>query len=170
MEFGGLPGREENGEPRVAPLNEAGEPPRAAPAEAPRDAAAEAPRDAAEAPRPRRDVPAVRKVAAATKAPKYDLDGGFDLYRARLESYLRQRNCWSVVIGTENPDPRNEENQRNYEERNLFARDTLLFGLLAKDAKKVCKFTRVSEMWSARCSYVIQRLELFTSRTIDTMG
>ncbi|ETI46438.1 hypothetical protein F443_09174 [Phytophthora nicotianae P1569] len=123
MEFGGLPGCGESGEPRVAPpvLNEAGEPPRAAPADAPRNAA--------EAPRPRRDEPTVRKVAVATKAPKYDLDGEFDLYRARLELYLRQRNCWSEVIETENPDPRNEENQRNYEERNLFARDTLLIVL-----------------------------------------
>ncbi|GMF22868.1 unnamed protein product [Phytophthora fragariaefolia] len=82
---------------------------------------------------------AVRKVAAGTKAPKYDSDGGFDLYRARLESYLRQRDCWNVVIGTEAPDPQNAAQQQNYEERNLFARDALLFGLLPKDAKKVCK-------------------------------
>ncbi|GMF18667.1 unnamed protein product [Phytophthora fragariaefolia] len=92
---------------------------------------------------------AVRKVAAGTKAPKYDYDGGFDLYRARLESYLRQRDCWNVVIGTEAHDPQNAAQQQNYEERNLFARDALLFGLLPKDAKKLCKLARVSEMWTA---------------------
>ncbi|KAJ8576911.1 hypothetical protein ON010_g2299 [Phytophthora cinnamomi] len=92
---------------------------------------------------------AVRKVAAATKTPKYDADGGFDLYRARLESYLRQRDCWNVVVGTEGLDAQNAAQQQIYEERNLFARDALLCGLLPKDAKKVCKFARVSEMWTA---------------------
>ncbi|EGZ09053.1 hypothetical protein PHYSODRAFT_407790, partial [Phytophthora sojae] len=85
----------------------------------------------------------------ATKAPKYDENGGFDLYRARLESYLRQRDCWNVVLGTEGPDAQNAERQRIYEERNLFARDTLLFGLLPKDAKKICTLVRVTEMWTA---------------------
>ncbi|KAJ8524360.1 hypothetical protein ON010_g16758 [Phytophthora cinnamomi] len=92
---------------------------------------------------------AVRKVAAATKTPKYDADGGFDLYRARLESYLRQRDCWNVVVGTEGPDAQNAAQQQIYEERKGFARDALLCGLLPKDAKKGCKFALVSEMWTA---------------------
>ncbi|GMF32744.1 unnamed protein product [Phytophthora fragariaefolia] len=79
---------------------------------------------------------AVRKVTAGTKAPKYDSDGGFDLYRARLESYLRQRDCWNVVIGTEAPGPQNATQQQNYEERNLLARDALLFGLSLKMRRK----------------------------------
>ncbi|ETL38273.1 hypothetical protein L916_10129 [Phytophthora nicotianae] len=85
--------------------------------------------------------PSVRKVAGGAKPPKYEEDSGLDLYRARLESFLRQRECWNVVIGAEAPDP--------HEERNLFARDALLSGLLVKDAKKICKKTEVGEMWAA---------------------
>ncbi|POM65562.1 LOW QUALITY PROTEIN: Hypothetical protein PHPALM_18700 [Phytophthora palmivora] len=92
--------------------------------------------------------PAVRKVSGGGKAPKYDDDGGFDLYRARLESYLRQRDCWRVVIGEEGPDLQNVELNNPFEERNLFARDALLFGLQSKDAKKICKLSRASEMWA----------------------
>ncbi|POM77284.1 Hypothetical protein PHPALM_5355 [Phytophthora palmivora] len=93
--------------------------------------------------------PGVRKVPGSTKAPKYDEDGGFDLFKARLESYLRQRDCWNVVIGDEGPDAVNADQNRIFEERNLFARNALLQGLLSKDAKKICKLARVSEMWTS---------------------
>ncbi|OWZ00986.1 hypothetical protein PHMEG_00027711, partial [Phytophthora megakarya] len=91
----------------------------------------------------------VNQVPGAAKAPKFDDDGGFDLCKARLESYLRQRDCWNVVIGTEGPDTGNEEANQIFEEKNLFARDALLHGLLSKDAKKICKMSRVSEMWTS---------------------
>ncbi|OWZ05489.1 hypothetical protein PHMEG_00022422 [Phytophthora megakarya] len=87
-------------------------------------------------------------LSATRNSREYEEDGGFDLYKARLESYLRQQDCCTVVIGTEGPDPLDEDQQRNFEERNLFARDALIYGLLSKDAKNVCKITRVSEMWT----------------------
>ncbi|OWZ18756.1 polyprotein [Phytophthora megakarya] len=51
-------------------------------------------------------------------------------------------------MGTEGPDTGNEEAHQIFEERNLFARDALLHGLLSKDSKKICKMSRVSEMWT----------------------
>ncbi|KAJ8575397.1 hypothetical protein ON010_g3810 [Phytophthora cinnamomi] len=62
---------------------------------------------------------------------QYDGDGGFDLYWARLESYLRQRGCWNVVVRIEGPDMQNAAQQQIYEERNLFARDAFVTGLHA---------------------------------------
>ncbi|POM60092.1 hypothetical protein PHPALM_31092 [Phytophthora palmivora] len=51
----------------------------------------------------------VNLVPGSTKAPKYDEDGDFDLFKARLESYLRQRDCWNVGIGDEAPDAVNAD-------------------------------------------------------------
>ncbi|ETM30849.1 hypothetical protein L914_21476 [Phytophthora nicotianae] len=37
----------------------------------------------------------------STKPPKYDEKGGFDLYRAMLESFRTQRERWGIVDGTD---------------------------------------------------------------------
>lgn len=39
------------------------------------------------------------------KQPQYTEDGGFDLYKAQLRSFLTQRDCWGVISGHIRPDP-----------------------------------------------------------------
>ncbi|ETK73755.1 hypothetical protein F441_22913 [Phytophthora nicotianae CJ01A1] len=56
----------------------------------------------------------------STKPPKYDEKGGFDLYRAMLESFRTQRERWGIVDGT----------------------DVL-------DAAKICTMTYARQMWLA---------------------
>ncbi|KAE9007217.1 hypothetical protein PF007_g18397 [Phytophthora fragariae] len=75
--------------------------------------------------------------------------GGFDLYRAQFESYLAQRDCCGILAGTDTRDGSNAAAQAIWDERNGFARDSLLRGLLAKDAKRVCKMLNGHDMWVA---------------------
>ncbi|KAG6582973.1 Integrase, catalytic core protein [Phytophthora cinnamomi] len=79
-----------------------------------------------------------------SKPPKYNNEGGFDLYHAQIEGYLRQHECRDVVDGNGVPaDPNNQQ----WAERNQFARCALLFSMLPKDSKKVCKMANAREMW-----------------------
>ncbi|POM77327.1 Hypothetical protein PHPALM_5303 [Phytophthora palmivora] len=84
--------------------------------------------------------PGVRKVPGSTKARKYDEDGGKIGVIFETARLLECSNC---------PDAVNADQNRIFEETNLFARDTLLQDLLSKDAKKICKLARVSEMWTS---------------------
>ncbi|KAE8970245.1 hypothetical protein PR002_g27175 [Phytophthora rubi] len=78
-----------------------------------------------------------------SKPPKYTKEGGFDLYHAQIEGYLRQNQCWDVVEGNGAADPGNP----HWAERNQFARCALLFGMLLTDSKKVCRMANAREMW-----------------------
>ncbi|KAE9023050.1 hypothetical protein PR003_g11006 [Phytophthora rubi] len=64
------------------------------------------------------------------KPPQYTEDGGFDLFKAQLRSYLTQRDCWGIVSGRIQPDPNDAARQQIYEEKNTFVCDALLRGLL----------------------------------------
>ncbi|KAE8970317.1 hypothetical protein PR003_g28421, partial [Phytophthora rubi] len=37
----------------------------------------------------------------SNKPPKFDEEGGFDLYKAMLQSYLMQRGAWGILDGTD---------------------------------------------------------------------
>ncbi|RAW43453.1 hypothetical protein PC110_g439 [Phytophthora cactorum] len=86
----------------------------------------------------------------SNKPLKYDEEGGFDLYEAVLESYLAQRGCWVILDGTDALDasPTAAETARQ-SEKNTFARDVLLRGVLIKDATKICTMTDARQMWVA---------------------
>ncbi|ETP31434.1 hypothetical protein F442_19700 [Phytophthora nicotianae P10297] len=86
----------------------------------------------------------------STKLPKYDEKGGFDLYRAMLESFLTQRGCWGIVDGTDvlGANATAAETARRAE-KNALARDALLRGVLIKDAAKICTMTYARQMWLA---------------------
>ncbi|KAJ8566649.1 hypothetical protein ON010_g6473 [Phytophthora cinnamomi] len=49
-----------------------------------------------------------------SKPPKYTADGGFDLYRAQIEGYLIQHECWDGIGGTAAANP----NDPQWTERN----------------------------------------------------
>ncbi|KAE8987514.1 hypothetical protein PR003_g6650 [Phytophthora rubi] len=83
--------------------------------------------------------------AGGSKPPKYTEDGGFDLYHAQIEGYLLQHECWDVVGGNAVAN----ENDPQWVEKNQFARYALLFGMLPKDSKKVCKMAAAREMWTS---------------------
>ncbi|KAF4127649.1 gag-polypeptide of LTR copia-type [Phytophthora infestans] len=80
-----------------------------------------------------------------SKPPKYTEAGGFDLYHAQIEGYLAQHGCWQVVSGNAVDDP----NDPQWIERNQYARCALLFGMLPKDSKKVCRMATAREMWTS---------------------
>ncbi|KAE9171394.1 hypothetical protein PF005_g27158 [Phytophthora fragariae] len=84
------------------------------------------------------------------KPPKYDEEGGFDLYKAMLQSYLAQRGCWGIMDGTDvlGANPSAAETTR-HNEKNALARDALLRGVLIKDAAKICTMTEARKMWVA---------------------
>ncbi|EGZ21864.1 hypothetical protein PHYSODRAFT_488085, partial [Phytophthora sojae] len=84
------------------------------------------------------------------KPPKYDEDGGFDLYKAMLQSYLAQRGCWGILDGTEvlGANPSTTETD-HFNEKNAFAGDALLPGVPIKDAAKIYTMTEEREMWVA---------------------
>ncbi|KAG2896134.1 hypothetical protein PC117_g23078 [Phytophthora cactorum] len=90
-----------------------------------------------------------RRIFGGNKPPKYDEEGGFDLYKAMLRSYLTQRGCWRVVDGTETRDLNDADLQRQYDERDELARDAILRGILTKDASRICNFDYAHEMWDA---------------------
>ncbi|KAG3096429.1 hypothetical protein PI124_g15836 [Phytophthora idaei] len=90
-----------------------------------------------------------RRIFGGNKPPKYDEEGGFDLYKAMLRSYLTQRGCWRVVDGTETRDLNDTDLQRQYDERDELARDAILRGMLTKDASRICNFDYAHEMWDA---------------------
>ncbi|KAG2882454.1 hypothetical protein PC116_g23332 [Phytophthora cactorum] len=76
-----------------------------------------------------------RSFSGTNKPPQYTEGGGFDMYRAQPESSLSQRGCRGVLDGTDVRHPSNGDEQIGWDKRNLFARDTMLRGLLTKDAK-----------------------------------
>ncbi|KAE9007810.1 hypothetical protein PR002_g16089 [Phytophthora rubi] len=78
----------------------------------------------------------------SNKPTKFDEEGGFDLYKAMLQSYLMQRDAWGILDGTDTLDPNASaaETQR-FQEKNALARDALLRGVLVKDATKICMLT-----------------------------
>ncbi|ETL34616.1 hypothetical protein AM587_10005416 [Phytophthora nicotianae] len=71
------------------------------------------------------------------KPPQYSEDGGFDLYRAQLRSFLTQRECWGIITGDIVRDQNDAAQQQIYDEKNTFVCDTLLRGLLQKDSRKI---------------------------------
>lgn len=83
--------------------------------------------------------------ACGSKPPKYTEDGGFDLYHAQIEVYLLQHECWDVVGGNAVANV----NDPHWVEKKQFARYALLFGMLPKDSKKVCKMVAAREMWTS---------------------
>ncbi|ETM30507.1 hypothetical protein L914_21817 [Phytophthora nicotianae] len=95
------------------------------------------------------DQAAERRIFGSNKPPKYEEEGGFDLYKAMLRSYLTQRGCWRVVDGTEARYPNDVDLQRQYDERDELARDAILRGVLTKDASRICNFEYAHEMWDA---------------------
>ncbi|KAE8913790.1 hypothetical protein PF005_g24125 [Phytophthora fragariae] len=84
------------------------------------------------------------------KPPKYDGEGGLDLYKAMLQSYLAQRGCWGIMDGTDEleANPSAVDTTR-HNEKNALARDALLRDVLIKDAAKICKMTEAREIWVA---------------------
>ncbi|KAE8952492.1 hypothetical protein PF011_g32683, partial [Phytophthora fragariae] len=80
---------------------------------------------------------ATTRRVCGSKPPKFTEDGGFDLYQAQVEGYLVQHGCWDVVAGNAVANAADPQ----WMERNQFARYALLFGMLPKDSKKVCKMT-----------------------------
>lgn len=58
-----------------------------------------------------------RRMVGSNKPPKYDEEGGFDLYKAMLRLYWTQRSCWHVSDGTEARDPNDADLQRQFDER-----------------------------------------------------
>ncbi|KAE9168040.1 hypothetical protein PF002_g30716 [Phytophthora fragariae] len=88
---------------------------------------------------------ATTRRVCGSKPPKFTEDGVFDLYQAQVEGYLVQHGCWDVVAGNAVANAADPQ----WMERNQFARYALLFGMLPKDSKKVCKMTTAREIWTA---------------------
>ncbi|OWZ21913.1 hypothetical protein PHMEG_0003465 [Phytophthora megakarya] len=88
---------------------------------------------------------ATTRQVISSKPPKYTEEGGFDLYHAQIEGYLVQHDCWDVVNGAAGADPANPR----WAERNQFARYVLLFDMVPKDSKKVCRIATAREMWNS---------------------
>ncbi|KAJ8574548.1 hypothetical protein ON010_g4665 [Phytophthora cinnamomi] len=56
-----------------------------------------------------------------------------------------KHECWDVVGGTAVANP----NDPQWTERNQFARYALLFDMLPKDSKKICRMATAREMWNS---------------------
>ncbi|KAE8886485.1 hypothetical protein PF003_g29613 [Phytophthora fragariae] len=84
----------------------------------------------------------------SNKPPKFDEEGGFDLYKAMLQSYLMQRGAWGILDGTDMLDANaTAAKTQRFEEKNALARDALLRGVLVKDATKICMLASARDMW-----------------------
>ncbi|ETP32976.1 hypothetical protein F442_18427, partial [Phytophthora nicotianae P10297] len=73
------------------------------------------------------------RLYATSKPPKYDDEGGMDLYEALLKSYLMQRKCWGVVDGSETRGRAGDDARRvgvidaaTFDVKNAVARDAIL--------------------------------------------
>ncbi|EGZ15437.1 hypothetical protein PHYSODRAFT_507014 [Phytophthora sojae] len=102
--------------------------------------------------------PAVNPARASNKAPRFE--GTFELYRAKLELYLAERDSWAVVSGGETRHATDVGLQRQYDERDRIARAAILRGLRGcknDDAAKVCGMATAAEMWNTLVADNTQR-------------
>ncbi|KAF4146959.1 gag-polypeptide of LTR copia-type, partial [Phytophthora infestans] len=83
-----------------------------------------------------------RRMVGSNKPPKYDEEGGFDLYKAMLR---RREAVGMLAMG------RKHEIQmmRTSNVSSMSARDAILRGVLTKYASRICNFDNAHETWDA---------------------
>ena len=94
-----------------------------------------------------------RQMHGSKTPPRFE--GAFELYQTELELYLGEQEVWDVVVGTETRHASDQTLQTEFENKDRFARATLLRGLRGcqnDDATKVCSKATAAEMWASLVS------------------
>ncbi|KAF4132727.1 Integrase core domain [Phytophthora infestans] len=102
-------------------------------------------------------VPVVQrsKPFGSSKPPKFS--DTFEVYQMSLKLYLEQRDSWSVVTGEEMRHAFDPVLQRQFDDRNRLAMETIIRGVKGADAQKVCICSTAKEMWDTLTAEKTQR-------------
>ncbi|KAG4050023.1 hypothetical protein PC123_g14719 [Phytophthora cactorum] len=94
------------------------------------------------------------KPLGSSKPPKFD--DTFEVCQVRLKLYL-QRDAWGVVTGAELRHETDLVLQRQFDDRDRLAMETIIRGVNGADIQKVCTLTTTKEMWDALTAKKTQR-------------
>jgi len=95
------------------------------------------------------------KPLGSIKPPKFN--DTFEVYQMGLKLYLEQRDPWGVVTGDETRHAFDPVLQRQFDDRNRLAMETIIRGVKGADAQKVCVCSTAREMWDTLSAEKTQR-------------